>query len=161
MEVKYFGEASELHVHLLNIDLFPWSFGPILYTGLTQRGKKKHLIYDSQINCCPPAARNLLYLHGMEFPACGYLQCGNHLCNVRSLFMKSERSKNEFCASNIYLHKDDHVPDCFDQYDVRATLVQLLVVWETDLKQDSCVLQPLHFCLHHCDGSIRLSTETF
>lgn len=40
----------------------------------------------------------------------------------------------------MYLHKDDHVPDCFDQNDVRATLAQLLVVWETDLKQISCVL---------------------
>lgn len=61
----------------------------------------------------------------------------------------------------MYLHKDDHVPDCFDQYDVRATLAQLLVVWETDLKQISCVLQLLHVCLHHCYSSIRLGTETF
>lgn len=53
MEVTYFGEASELHVHLLNIDLFPWSFSPILYTGLTQRGKWKHLICDSQMKYCP------------------------------------------------------------------------------------------------------------
>lgn len=35
---------------------------------------------------------------------------------------------------NVYLDKDNHVPDCFDQYDVRATLAQLLVVWEADLK---------------------------
>lgn len=45
--LSYFGESSELHVHLLNIDLFPWSLGPILYTVLAWRGKLKHSICDS------------------------------------------------------------------------------------------------------------------
>ncbi len=37
--LSYFGESSELHVHLLNIDLFPWSLCPIFYTGLAQEGE--------------------------------------------------------------------------------------------------------------------------
>lgn len=45
--LSYFGESSELHVHLLNVDLFPWSLGPILYTGLAWREEWKHLICDS------------------------------------------------------------------------------------------------------------------
>ena len=44
--LSYFGESSELHVHLLNVDLFPWSFGPILYTGLAWREDSKHLNCD-------------------------------------------------------------------------------------------------------------------
>lgn len=41
--LPYLSESSELHVHLLNIDLFPWSLSPIFYTGLAQRGEGKHL----------------------------------------------------------------------------------------------------------------------
>lgn len=48
----------------------------------------------------------------------------------------------------MYLHEDDHVPDIFYKYDVRATLPQLLVLREADLKQISCVLQLLHLHLH-------------
>lgn len=55
-----------------------------------------------------------------------------------------------------YLYKDDHIPYCFDKYDVRATLPQLLVLWEADLKQISCVLQLLHFHLHRSYASITL-----
>lgn len=42
----YFGKSSELHVHLLNVNLFPWSLGPILYTGLTWEGEWRYLICD-------------------------------------------------------------------------------------------------------------------
>lgn len=56
----------------------------------------------------------------------------------------------------MYLDKDDHVPDSFDQYHVSATLAQLLVFWEADFKQVGCVPQRLHVCLHPCYGSIAL-----
>lgn len=80
---------------------------------------------------------------------------------ISNIAQKSKCQHICFVLINIYLHKDDHVPDCFDQNDVRATLAQLLVFWETDFKQISCVLQLLHFCLHHRYCSIRLETETF
>lgn len=57
---------------------------------------------------------------------------------------------------HTYLHKDDHVPNGFDQYDVRTTLAQLLVLGETDLKEISSVLQLLHVCLHHRHSLIGL-----
>lgn len=47
--LSYFGKSSELHVHLLNIDLLPWSLGPILYTGLARKVEWKHLICHSLI----------------------------------------------------------------------------------------------------------------
>lgn len=36
---KYFSKSSEFHVHLLNVDLLPWSLGPILYIWLAQKRK--------------------------------------------------------------------------------------------------------------------------
>lgn len=56
----------------------------------------------------------------------------------------------------MYLDKDDHVPNRLNKYDVRATLAQLLVVWETDLEQSGRVLQLLHVCLYYCYRSIGL-----
>lgn len=73
-------------------------------------------------------------------------------CVYLALFLDSDK---ECCVD---LDEDDHVPDCFDQYDVRATKAQLLVFWEVDFKQISCVLQLLHFCLHCCDCSVGLET---
>lgn len=55
-----------------------------------------------------------------------------------------------------YLHKDDHIPDSLHQYDVRATLAQLLVVWETDLEQSGRVLQLLHVGFYRCHRSVGL-----
>lgn len=59
----------------------------------------------------------------------------------------------------MYLDEDDHVPDGFDQDDVRATLAELLVVRETDLEQISCVLELTHLCLQHCYNTVRLHTQ--
>lgn len=36
-EILYFSKSPEFHVHLFNVDLFPWSLGPILYTGLAEK----------------------------------------------------------------------------------------------------------------------------
>lgn len=76
-------------------------------------------------------------------------------------FDKNKQTKNILkcvCYGEVvkYLDEDDHVPDCLDQYDVRATLAQLLVVWETDLEQSSCVLQLLHVGFYRCNRSIGL-----
>lgn len=54
----------------------------------------------------------------------------------------------------MYLNKDDHIPNGFDQYDIGTTLAQLLVFWETDLKEISSVLQLFHVSLHHCNSLI-------
>lgn len=78
--------------------------------------------------------------------------------NPSIMFLGEKNLKKCVCFGEIlkYLDKDDHVPDCLDQYDVRATLAQLLVVWETDLEQSSCVLQLLHVGFYRCNRSIRL-----
>lgn len=66
---------------------------------------------------------------------------------------ESTGNKNANVA-DTYLNKDDHIPNCFDQSDVRTTLAQLLVLWETDLKEISGVLQLLHVGLHHRNSLI-------
>lgn len=55
-----------------------------------------------------------------------------------------------------YLDKNDQIPHGFDMDDIGATLAQLLVIGEANLKQIGSVLQCLHFCLHCGDRSIRL-----
>lgn len=127
----YFSKSPQFHVHLLNIDLLPWSLGPILYTWLSQKQHKtpKLLLWK----------RNAQKLRRLE----------EWICNKK---IPSET----FLICHTYLHKDDHVPNGFDQYDVRTTLAQLLVLGETDLKEISSVLQRLHVCLHHLHSLIRL-----
>lgn len=66
------------------------------------------------------------------------------------------RVKPDLLDVLMYPHKDDHVPDGFDQDDVQATLAQLFVLGEADLKQSSRVLQLLHFHLHRRHWSITL-----
>lgn len=72
------------------------------------------------------------------------------------LFLFTYYTPSQLSVVQPYLYKDDHIPYCFDKYDVRATLPQLLVFWEADLKQISCVLQLLHFHLHRSYASITL-----
>lgn len=59
-----------------------------------------------------------------------------------------------YVIDHMYLNKDDHIPNCFDQCHIRTTLAQLLVLWETDFKEISSVLQLLHVCLHHRNSLI-------
>lgn len=80
--LSYFGKSPEFHVHLLNIDLFPRSLGPILYTGLTYRGEWK-TFNDSQMKFTEEISRHTLKGHvtyGTEIIACQMLSHTTQAC---------------------------------------------------------------------------------
>lgn len=45
--ILYFSESSELHVHLLHVDVLPWRLGPVRNAGLVRRTRFSVRIYTA------------------------------------------------------------------------------------------------------------------